>query len=330
MSRAMSKAHVSKANVSKAHVNDARWIEPMLAQLTDPSSWDPAHPEDWAYERKLDGLRCLAVRNGDRVDLWSRNHNSFNARFPAIVEYLRALPPDSFAVDGEIVAFDGTDFAGFGALQQHGRTMAAVLCAFDMVHLLRQSTASLRLAQRKALLRKLLPPSTTVVVVEPLKGEPAGLLAYACANGWEGLIAKRRAAPYSSGRSSDWRKLKCSASQELLIGGWTEPQGARTDLGALLVGYYDDGVLRYAGKVGTGFTQATLRDLGAELRRREQPTSPFIDSVRERTAHWAAPQLVAAVSFSEWTREGRLRHPRFDGLRADKDPILVVREQRAP
>jgi ATP-dependent DNA ligase len=133
-----------------------------------------------------------------------------------------------------------------------------------------------------------------------------------------------------SGRSRDWCKLKCSASQELVIGGFTDPQGARTDFGALLVGYYEGAQFRYAGKVGTGFTAATLRSLGAELRRRQRPTSPFADLVREKGAHWVEPVLVAAISFSEWTRDGRLRQPRFEGLRPDKEARAVVREQPSP
>jgi bifunctional non-homologous end joining protein LigD len=155
------------------------------------------------------------------------------------------------------------------------------------------------------------------------------LLEEACAKGWEGLIAKRADAVYVPGRSPSWRKLKCLASQEMVIGGWTEPQRSRTGFGALLVGYYDGDKLRYAGKVGTGFTEATLRSLHAELQKGELDTSPFVDPVRERGVHWAKPKLVANIGFSEWTREGRLRHPRFEGLRPDKGPKEVVRERPA-
>ena len=144
--------------------------------------------------------------------------------------------------------------------------------------------------------------------------------------GWEGLIAKRADAPYTHGRSRDWLKFKCSAEQELVIGGWTAPRGSRTDLGALLLGYYDDERLRYAGKVGTGFTQATLRDLAARLAPLRRDGSPFADELRMRDATWVEPELVAQVGFSEWTRDGRLRHPRFLGLREDKAAKEVVRE----
>jgi len=162
--------------------------------------------------------------------------------------------------------------------------------------------------------------------VDTLTGDPAQLLARACELGWEGVIAKRAGAPYRSGRSHDWLKLKCTASQELVIVGWTDPHGARTHLGALLVGYYEGDRLRYAGKVGTGFDTATLADLHRRMLALTRDTSPFIDRVRERGAHWVEPELVANVAFTEWTDDAKLRHPRFEGLRPDKDPRTVVRE----
>jgi ATP-dependent DNA ligase len=148
----------------------------------------------------------------------------------------------------------------------------------------------------------------------------------ACRKGWEGVIAKRAAAPYVSGRSRDWLKFKCVRDQEFVIGGFTDPQGSRTGFGALLVGYYDDGSLRYAGKVGTGYNAQVLHDLRARLGRLEQDASPFADRVREKGSHWVRPQLVAQIGFTEWTRDGKLRHPRFAGLRRDKKAADVVRE----
>jgi bifunctional non-homologous end joining protein LigD len=150
----------------------------------------------------------------------------------------------------------------------------------------------------------------------------------ACRSGWEGLIAKRADAPYVPGRSKDWLKLKCAWEQEFVIGGYTDPAGSRTDFGALLVGYYEDGRLSYAGKVGTGYTSATLRDLGARLRQLESPESPFVDARPiPRGTHWTRPDLVAQVAFAEWTSDGRLRQPRFLGLRDDKRPAEVARER---
>jgi DNA ligase D-like protein (predicted ligase) len=304
----------------------ATWQPPMLATLVDATSWLAQRHDRWCFERKLDGLRCIAVRNADQVELWSRNHKSFNARFPEVLAALADLPVDNFTLDGELVAFDGKDFAGFGQLQQHGSKLRVIYCVFDALHLLGRDIRAVPLADRKKLLGQVVASGPHVRPVEELAGDPTKLLAKACSKGWEGLVAKRTDAPYGAGRSADWCKLKCSASQELVIGGWTEPRRSRVGFGALLVGYYEGDQLRYAGKVGTGFSAATLTSLSRELRQLERTTSPFVDVGRERTAHWVEPRLVANVAFSEWTREGRLRHPRFEGLRPDKDPISVTRE----
>jgi bifunctional non-homologous end joining protein LigD len=307
----------------------ATFHPPMLATLLDAPSWLAQPHPGWSYERKLDGLRCVAVRNDDQVELWSRNHKSFNARFPGVVAALADLPVDNFTLDGELVAFDSKDFLGFGALQQHGSELQVRYCVFDVMHLLGRDVRGLPLTDRKKLLGEAVEEGPDIWLVDELSGDPTKLLAKACAKGWEGLVAKRRDSIYTGDRSRDWCKLKCSASQEMVIGGWTEPRGSRTGLGALLVGYYDGGQLRYAGKVGTGFSMDTLASLSRELRRLERPNSPFVDAIRERTAHWVEPRLVANIAFTEWTRDGRLRHPRFEGLRPDKDPTSVVREQPA-
>ena len=149
---------------------------------------------------------------------------------------------------------------------------------------------------------------------------------YACAHGWEGVIAKRAAGPYVTKRSRDWLKFKCAHGQELVVGGWTEPRGSRQRFGAILVGYYEGGKLRYAGKVGTGFDQRTLNMLGDKLERLERPTTPFELGGPPRDAHWAEPELVAEIGFAEWTRDEKLRQPRYQGLRDDKSAREVVRE----
>jgi ATP-dependent DNA ligase len=148
----------------------------------------------------------------------------------------------------------------------------------------------------------------------------------ACRQGWEGLVAKKESSTYRAGRSSDWRKLKCQSRQEFVIGGWTDPSGARTGFGALIIGYFENGRLLCAGRVGTGFDERSLRTLFERLRAMETASSPFTDVEREKGAHWVRPELVAEVAFSEWTRDGRLRHPSFLGLREDKSPTEVVRE----
>ena len=306
----------------------ATWRPPMLAQLVEPAHhYGAARPGEWRYERKFDGLRCLAVRNDDEVELWSRNHLPFNARFPDVVAALAGLPADNFVLDGELVAFDGTR-TSFARLQRPDGGTRPVYCVFDLLHFLGRDTTALPLTDRQALLAQALQGAPEVLsAVQAIEGDPAELLRQGCRDGWEGLIAKRIAAPYRSGRSSDWQKLKCTASQELVIAGWTDPTGSRTGFGALVVGYYDDeGALRYAGKVGTGFDQRSLRDLHRALTARAVDRSPLSDPVRLRGVHWARPELVAAVSFFEWTANGRLRHPSFQGLRPDKDPRSVRRD----
>jgi len=300
-------------------------VEPMKAVLTDERFSDP----DWIFERKLDGIRCLAIKGDRRVRLLSRNHLSLDGRFPEIVEALESDPATQFVVDGEVVAFDGAQ-TSFARLQQRGeRPVAVFYYVFDLLHLAGDDTTALPLRDRKALLRRTLAFHGPVRLTPHRNADGEALFAEACRKGWEGLIAKRADAPYVHGRSRDWLKLKCSTEQELVIGGSTPPKGSRTDLGALLLGYYEDGRLRYAGKVGTGFTRTTLGDLAARLEPLRRDTSPFGDEVSERGATWVEPRLVAQIGFSEWTRDGRLRHPRFLGLRADKAPEEVVRERSA-
>ncbi len=304
----------------------ATWVPPMLASLTKAA--DPALTSArWRFERKLDGLRCVAVRNGDEVSLWSRNHLSFNRRFPELASAIGRLPVDNVTIDGEIVAYDG-ERTSFALLQRGEPGTRPVFCAFDLLHLLGRDTTGLPLADRLALLSQTLDGAPeNLVGVAAEEGHPEPLLQRACAGGWEGVVAKRLDAPYRSGRSGAWRKLKCSASQELVVGGWTDPTGTRTGFGALLVGYHDEEGFRYAGKVGTGFDQATLRDLAARLQRIGRADSPFSDRVRVKGAHWVEPRLVVAVAFTEWTGDGRLRHPAFQGLRTDKSAASVRRER---
>ncbi|MGH2945931.1 MAG: non-homologous end-joining DNA ligase [Solirubrobacteraceae bacterium] len=297
-------------------------VEPMKAVLTDERFSDAG----WVYERKLDGIRCVATKAERRVRLRSRNDLSLNGRFPEIAEALESDPATDFVVDGEVVAFDGPR-TSFARLQQRGeRRIAVFLYVFDLLYIAGHDTTALPLRARKAVLRRALGFHGPVRLTPHRNRDGEALFRDACRKGWEGLIAKRAAAPYVHGRSRDWLKFKCSAQQELVIGGFTAPQGSRTELGALLLGHFQDGRLRYAGKVGTGFTRATLRDLGRRLAPLRRDGSPFADEVRERGATWVQPRLVAQIGFSEWTRDGRLRHPRFLGLREDKPAEEVVRE----
>jgi DNA ligase D-like protein (predicted ligase) len=299
--------------------------ELMKAVLTDERFSDPG----WIYERKLDGIRCMAVRDGGSVRLLSRNDLSLNDRYPELAEALEGQRARRFAIDGEVVAFDGAQ-TSFAKLARRGRTGVPVfLYAFDLLWLDGRDVRSLPLRERKRLLRGALDFAGPLRLTPYRKEAGEELFAEACRKGWEGLIAKRFEAPYRTARSRDWLKFKCEHGQELVVGGFTPPRGSREEFGALLLGYYDsDGNLRYAGKVGTGFDGTTLRELGAKLRQLRRSDSPFAEptEIRERGASWAEPELVAQIGFTEWTRDGRLRHPRFLGLRDDKAAREVVRE----
>jgi bifunctional non-homologous end joining protein LigD len=307
----------------------AAFCEPMLAQAaaapTETGSSVPGFGrDDWFFEPKFDGLRTLAVRNGRTVDLYSRNGLSFNARFPMLVRALSALPASNFVIDGEIVGLVGgrPDFAAL----QHGSEIPTEYWVFDLPWLLGHDLRHLPIGERKDLLTRTVGESPWLKRVPILHGDPSQLFRRACTEGWEGLMAKRVGSAYRGGRSPDWRKLKCARRQEFVIGGFTEPQGARSGFGALLLGYWEDRSLAYAGKVGTGFTEAVLKELHASLVTLQRPTCPFSERVSERGAHWVEPVLVGEVAFSNWTPDGRLRHPSFIALRTDKASEEVVRE----
>jgi bifunctional non-homologous end joining protein LigD len=295
------------------------FVVPMKAVLTAER---PAGPE-WVFERKLDGIRCLAVKDGGSTRLYSRNELSLNDRYAPLAAALDADPADRFVVDGEAVAFVGgrDRFGG-------GEGSELFYYVFDVLHANGRDVRSLPLEERRAVLEGLLRWRDPLRMTEQTSGDGAALLADACRDGWEGLIAKRLGRPYASTRSRDWLKLKCTRSQELVIGGFTAPQGSRTDLGALLVGHFEGRRFRYAGKVGTGFTRATLRELSDRLAPLVRETSPFEpEKGLPRAATWVEPEVVAQIAFMEWTADGRLRHPSFLGVRFDKSASEVVREQ---
>jgi DNA ligase D-like protein (predicted ligase) len=301
-------------------------IEPMKAVLAERPFSDP----DWIFERKLDGIRCLAIRDADGVQLMSRTGRRMNHEYPALVEALEREPSRDFIGDGEIVAFEN-GITSFSRLQRRARERVPVfLYLFDLPRHEGEDLRPLPLRERKARLRRALEFGGPLRFNPHRNGEHGEeLYREACEKGLEGVIAKRADSPYRSGaRSHDWLKLKCHAEQELVVGGYTAPKGSRTEFGALLVGYYDErGVLHYAGKVGTGFDHHTLRELGARLRELRQDESPFepFKPVPPGT-RWVRPELVAQIGFAEWTRDGRLRHPRYLGLRDDKPAREVVRE----
>ncbi len=313
-----------------------RWTEPMLATLADEPFSDP----DWIYERKLDGVRCLVFRKGQEVRMRSRNRQDMNDTWPELVDDLGRESCTDFVADGEIVAFRGA-VTSFSRLQgriglrdpeaARGSGIAVYLYLFDVLHLEGQDTTALPLRERKKLLRSALSFHGHVRYTPHRNERGEAWLQEACHKGWEGLIAKDARSAYEHKRSRRWLKLKCVNRQELVIGGFTDPKGSRTGFGALLLGYYEDRELRYAGKVGTGFDEAMLEDLAARLGHLERKSSPFADEAKGPAGtHWVRPELVGEVGFTEWTRDGRLRHPRFLGLRTDKAAREVRRERPAP
>ncbi len=305
----------------------------MLATLTDRRDFG----EDWLLERKLDGERCVARKHDADVRLESRTGKDLTGTYPEVRTAVVGQAGRRMLLDGEVVAYDGEQ-TSFGRLQQRlgvaspSRQLVGsypvVYCVFDVLELDGEDLTPQPLLQRRARLAEAVRSSDALQLVEALRGDSKRRFAEACRSGWEGLIAKRADAPYTRGRSKDWLKLKCSWEQEFVIGGFTEPAGSRTDFGALLVGYHEDGQLRYAGRVGTGYSAATLRDLGAKLRALETPESPFVDARPiPHGTHWTRPALVGQIGFAEWTTDGRLRQARFLGLRDDKGPDEVVRER---
>ena len=279
------------------------WLEPMAATLTQ----ERFGGGDWLFERKFDGIRLLAYKRGRDVRLFSRNR--LPQHLPAVAAAVSSLPVDEVILDGE-VAWDG--HSGYHV--------------FDVLWLDGRSVTSLPLEERRALLKKL-PFRAPMRRVDLLHDENPW--ERASREGWEGVIAKRRGSPYEHRRSKHWLKMKCEASQELVVGGFTDPQGSRVGLGALLVGYHEGADFVFAGKIGTGFDTKLLLDLRARLDKLEIPASPFTKAkgLPRLRAHWVRPEVVVQVAFIEWTVHGKLRHPRLLGVRFDKDPRDVVREQ---
>jgi bifunctional non-homologous end joining protein LigD len=287
----------------------------MAATLTALRFASPA----WTFERKLDGIRLLAYRDGPDVRLWSRNRLSLTDAYPEVARAVARLPVENVVLDGE-------------ATGAWGRQGDADYHVFDVLWLNGRDVMSLPLEARRTRLADI-PFELPIARVMPLDGDAPW--DQACREGWEGVIAKRLDAPYEQRRSKHWLKMKCEASQELVVGGFTDPQGARVGLGALLVGYFEKpgagADFVFAGKVGTGFDTALLIDLRARLDALLASSPPFartrgVGLPRDRV-HWVRPEIVVQVAFTEWTVHGKLRHPRLLGLRLDKAPHDVVREQ---
>lgn len=304
----------------------------MLATLSHEQFSDP----DWIYERKLDGERCLVFRKNKKIRLLSRNKKQINHTYPDLVDSLLKQKPSDFVIDGEIVAFEGNK-TSFARLQNRmhlqseeeaRRSSVKVdFYLFDMMHLEGYDITKVSLRARKHLLRNSISFDDPIRFTAHKNGKGEAFFKDACKKGWEGLIAKKASAAYAHGRSKNWLKFKCINQQEFVIAGFTDPEGERIGFGALLIGYYKNDNLKYAGKVGTGYDDDTLEEMSNRLKKIEQKEAPFSQvDFSTKGVHWVKPKFVAEVGFSEWTEDGKLRHPRYLGLRRDKKPKNVVRE----
>ena len=319
-----------------------RFVEPMKAKLMEK----PPAAGDWIYELKFDGIRLIAIKDRGKVSLLSRNQNDLSARFPEIVDAVKNLPTDECVLDGEVVALDEQGRSSFQLLQareMEGRKSPIYFYVFDLLQLDGKSFVSMPLEARKNVLEKLCASGGDPLIrySGAIGGDAEHLLREVQHRGLEGIIGKLRNSVYEPDRRSGaWIKLKCVNEQEFVIGGYTPPQGARKYFGAILVGYYKDGDLVFAGKVGTGFTTKSLAALHKKFRAEERSDCPFVDLPSRQNGqwvlgitpsmmkkmHWINPKFVAEIKFAEWTRDGKLRAPVFRALRDDKQPGEVVRE----
>ncbi len=310
------------------------WLDPMLATLT----YDHFDNKDWIYERKWDGERALVFKKKGKVTIYSRNKKKLNDTYPDLEEAFNKTKEDNFIADGEICTFDG-DVSSFSKLQGRMQvksrkeakesSIKVYYYFIDLLYIDQYLITDLPLRDRKNILLD------SFEFDDPLRftthRNEKGLDFYeeACKKGWEGIIAKDANYRYVHDRSKKWLKFKCVTRQEFVIGGYTEPKGERIGFGALLIGYYVDDKLKYAGKVGTGYDDEMLKKLSEKMKKIETDDNPFRESeneIKEKKVHWIKPKLVGEVAFTQWTDDGKLRHPAFKGLRDDKDPEEVKKE----
>lgn len=317
-------------NLAKSPFPD--FIKPQLATLVD----SPPEGKQWLYEVKFDGYRILAFKQGDVVVLKSRNNKDWTQELHFLAEPIINCAAQNFILDGEVVLLDKNGRSNFQLLQNaiHNQQEAGfIYYLFDILYFDQFDLRSLPLLQRKSILEQLIPAEQTALYYsDHILEQGNEVFKHACAHSLEGIIAKQTDSPYLSTRSKNWLKIKCMKRQEFVIGGYSDPRGNRACFGALFLGVFNQqGTLDYVGKVGTGFSQSTLKELYAQLIKHPRKTNPFnIQPEDAANAHWVKPVLIAEVEFSEWTREGRLRHPSFKGIRADKRPAQVLREQATP
>jgi len=295
----------------------------------------------WLFELKWDGVRLLALRAQGQVELWARSGARMTDRYPEITAALEPPGGGDFALDGEVVALDQAGRPSFERLQRRMHLVRGVAAAatklpvtayfYDCLALFGRDVRALPLTDRKALVRELLPGRGTARYADHVEGDGVRFFDAACQAGLEGIVAKRADSGYLAGRRTEWRKVKCVRRQEFVIGGYTDPKGTRTRLGAVHLGVYDGDELVYAGRAGSGLDRAGLDDLAARLRPLATECCPFTrgDPPSGKENHWVKPELVCEVRFAEWTSEGLVRHPVYLGLRSDRRPRDVRRERPA-
>jgi bifunctional non-homologous end joining protein LigD len=325
----------SRQNPTTKQTPLPEFIQPQLATLVN--SVPPGN--EWLHEIKFDGYRILCRVENGKARFLTREAQDWTHRFGGLVKIAEELSRHQLFFDGEIVALDANGVNDFQLLQNSLRQKSSanlVYYIFDLLHLDGRDLTSKPLLARKEELRNILPDRSTtgpaLCYSEHWIGRGEELFHKACTMGLEGIISKRKDEPYRSERGKDWLKIKCVKSQEFVIGGFTDPAGSRVNLGALLLGVYDNENFRYAGRVGTGFNNRTLGDLRARLDRIESDSPPFVNPPRgaeARGVHWVKPDLVCEIAFTGWTSDGLLRHPSFKGLREDKPAGQVKRELAA-
>lgn len=300
------------------------FISPEQATLTEKYFSN----KEWIYEEKFDGIRCLVVKKNNKVTLYSRNRNKLNATYVEIVKIFEKQRKKNFIIDGELVAFEG-GVTSFSKLQQVKREKISVyFYAFDLLYLDKYDLRDQKLIDRKSLLKKNFEFSSRFRYTLHIIKNGETFYKKACKKGLEGVIAKKADSKYVSKRTRDWLKFKCSNRQEFVIIGYTDPERSRIGFGALLIGFYKKGRLKYAGKVGTGFDFEFLKTFSSKLKKIESKKAYPIENKLPKKAHLVRPKYVAEIAFSEWTKDDKLRHPRFIALRFDKSPKQVVKEKR--
>jgi bifunctional non-homologous end joining protein LigD len=294
-------------------------VSPMLATSLDK----PFSRPGWVFEEKYDGVRIVAYKEGDKISLISRNKIERSERYPDVVAAIAKLIPPTIALDGEIVVFDAEEVSRFQLLQRGQGQLQYVV--FDCVYADGEDMRSEPLSERRETIERLIKPSPLISIAKRLDADGMKAFQIATERGLEGILAKNLSSPYFEGRSSDWVKIRSHLEEEFVIAGFTEPAGSRQHFGALLLGVYSSGKLVYTGKVGSGFDERTLRSLRQKFEPLIRRKSPFSTEVTERGATFIQPKLVAQIAYTEWTHDGKLRHPVFLGLRDDKDPAQVTK-----